>query len=139
MRLNIALFWVEAAFYRTGNITVGFRPDHLNATEFTARVEKITDGVLVVQTIYLDYEVMVGAKPNQDWFITTYYPRFLSTVASAGFIPTSMYWVYRSLNFLKDQQLLPLPKRIDFSCYINRNTSTYANLTNHILNDADAS
>jgi hypothetical protein len=168
LRLNIALFWLDAAFYRSGNITVGFGPDHLNATEFTARVEKVTDGViaatsnvrrpdgvLVVQTVYLDYEVMVGAKPNQDWFITTHYPRFLTTVTAAGFTPTmyfwvdareavilnttyidpqypalnghqSMYWVYRSLNFLKEQQL-PLPKRIDFSCYISRNTSTYAN------------
>lgn len=180
LRLNIALFWVVAAFYRTGNITAGFGPDHINATDFTARVEKITDGiiaaisnvrrpdgVLVVETVYLDYEVMVGSKPNQDWFIITHYPRFLSTIAAAGFTPTmyfwvdareaiilnatyvdpqypaldghqSMYWVYRSLNFLKDQQL-PFPKRIDLSCYIQRNTSTYAHLTNHILEDADAS
>lgn len=47
-----------------------------------------------------------------------------------------MYWVYRTLNFLKTQQL-PFPERIDFSCYIDRNSSTYSNLTNHILNDAD--
>jgi hypothetical protein len=180
LRLNIVFFWVAAAFYRTGNITVGFGPDHLNATEFTARVEKITDGViaavsnvrrpdgvLVVEAIYLDYEVAIGTKHNQDWFLTTHYPRFINTVAAAGFTPTmyfwvfaredvilnanytdpqypalngheSMYFVYRSLNFLKDQQL-PFPKRIDFSCYIDRNTSTYADLTNHILNDADAS
>jgi hypothetical protein len=65
--LNVALFWLGAAFYRIGNITVGFGPDHLNATEFTARVEKVIDGiiaaisnvrrpdgVLVVQTVYLD-------------------------------------------------------------------------------------
>ncbi len=180
LRLNIALFWLGIAFYREGNITTGFGPDHLNATEFTARVEKTTDGiiaatsnvrrpdgVLVVQLVYLDYEVAIGAKPNQDWFLATHYPRFLSTVAAAGFTPTMYFWinareavilnasyidpqypalnghqcmyfVYRSLNFLKDQQL-PFPKRIDFSCYIDRNTSTYANLVNHILNDADAS
>ncbi len=180
LRLNIALFWLRAAFYREGNITAGFGPYHLNATEFTARVEKITDGiiaaisnvrrpdgVLVVEAVYLDYEIMVGSKPNQDWFLATHYPRFFSTVAAAGFTPTmyfwvdareavilnasyidpqypalnghkSMFWVYRSLNFLKDQQL-PFPKRIDISCYIDRNTSTYANLVNHILNDADAS
>jgi hypothetical protein len=180
LRLNIALFWLRVAFYREGNITAGFGPDRLNATEFTARVEKTTDGVLaatsnvrrpdgvlVVELVYLDYEVMVGAKPNQDWFLATHYPRFLSTVAAAGFTPTMyfwidgreaiilnssyidplypalnghqcMCWVYRSLNFLKTQQL-PLPKRIDFSCYVDRNTSTYAHLVNHIFNDADAS
>ncbi|UJR20054.1 hypothetical protein I4U23_023188 [Adineta vaga] len=180
LRLNIALFWLGAADYRTGNVTVGFGPDHLNVTEFTARVENTTDsilaaianvrnpdGILVVERVYLDYEVMIGAKANQDWFLSTHYPRFLTTIAAAGFTPTiyflvdareaiileasyidpqypalnghrSMYWVYRSLNFLKNQQL-PLPKRIDFSCYIDRNTSTYANLVNHVLNDADAS
>ena len=180
LRLNVALFWLGIAYYRDGNITAGFGPDRLNATEFIARVEKTTDsviaavsnvrrpdGVLVVQTIYLDYEVMIGAKPNQDWFLATNYPRFLTTVAAAGFTPSiyflvdareeiilqsdyidpqfpalnghrCMYWVYRSLNFLKDQQI-PLPKRIDFSCYIDRNTSSYSNLTKHILDDADAS
>ncbi|CAF4503271.1 unnamed protein product, partial [Rotaria sp. Silwood1] len=34
---------------------------------------------------------------------------------------------------------LPLPLRIDFSCYIDRDKATYANLTKHILNDASAS
>ena len=180
LRLNIALFWLGSAFYRTGNITSGFGPDHLNATEFTRRTEQTTnsvlaaianvtrpDGVLIVETVYLDYEVMIGAKPNQDWFLATHYPRFLSTVAAAGFTPSmyflidareeiilqadyidpefpalnghrSMFWVYRSLNFLKEQQL-PFPKRIDFSCYITRNTSSYSNLTKHVLDDADAS
>jgi hypothetical protein len=180
IRLNIALFWLGAAFYREGNITSGFGPDRINASEFTARVEKTTDGileavsnirrpdgVLIVHLIYIDYEVMVGSKPNQDWFLATHYPRFISTVTAAGFIPTmyfwvsaheavilnstyidpeypalnghqSMYWVYRSLNFLNSQKL-PLPFRIDLSCYIDRNTSTYANLVNHVFNDAEAS
>lgn len=180
LRLNIALFWLGAAFYRTGNITTGFGPDHLNASEFTRRVESSTDsiisaisnvrrpdGVPVVQIVYLDYEVAIGAKPNQDWFLATHYPRFINTITAAGFTPSiyfwafarenvilnaayidpqypalngheSMYFIYRSVNFLKEQKL-PFPQRIDFSCYIDRNTSTYANLTNHILNDADAS
>ena len=180
IRLNIALFWVGAAFYREGNLTSGLGPDRLNATEFTARAEKSIDGVLeavsnirrpdgvlIVNYIDLDYEVMVGYKPNQDWFLATHYPRFISTVTAAGFIPTmyfwvdakeavilnssyvdpeypalnghqSMYWVYRSLNFLNSQKI-PLPSRIDLSCYIERNTSTYASLVNHVLNDAEAS
>ncbi|CAF1184216.1 unnamed protein product [Adineta ricciae] len=179
LRLNVALFWLAAADYRVGNTSSGYGPDHLNATVFTARVEKITDdiitavsdvkrsdGVLVVERIYLDYEVMIGAKLNQDWFLQTHYPRFLRVVAAADFTPSlyflvdakeahildasyidpqypalnghrCMYWVYRSLKFLNDVQL-PLPTRIDFSCYIDRNSSTYAHLVNHVLNDADA-
>jgi hypothetical protein len=110
---------------------------------------------------------MIGAKANQQWFLSTHYPRFLHIVANAGFTPAvyfivdgleehvlqadyidvqfpalnghrSMYWVYRSLNFLKTQQL-PFPSRIDFSCYIDRHTATYINLTNHIFNDASVS
>jgi len=179
LRLNVALFWLAVADYQQGNLTVGFGPDHLNASEFTSRVETTTDailsvlsnvrrpdGVLVVERVYLDYEVMIGAKPNQDWFLITHYPRFITAVTAAGFIPTiyflidgrefvileadyidpefpvlnghrCMYWVYRSLYFLKTHQL-PFPSRIDFSCYIDRNTSTYAHLVNHVFNDADA-
>ncbi|CAF1297989.1 unnamed protein product [Adineta steineri] len=179
LHLNIALFWLGIADYKIGNITEGFGSDYLNASEFTSRIEKTTDciitaisnircsdGTLLVQTVYLEAEVMIGAKPNQDWFISTHYPRFLNQITIAGFTPAiyflvdareeyilekdyidpqypalnghrCMYWVYRSLNFLKIHQL-PFPRRIDFSCYIDRNTSTYANLTNHILNDADA-
>ena len=31
------------------------------------------------------------------------------------------------------------PARIDFSCYIDRKTASYVNLTDHVLNDASAS
>ncbi|CAF5054990.1 unnamed protein product, partial [Rotaria sp. Silwood1] len=100
--------------------------------------------------------------------LSTHHPRFLQIVTNATFTPAvyfvvdgleehvlqtdyidaqfpalnghrSMYWVYRSLNFLKKNQNLPLPLRIDFSCYIDRDKATYANLTKHILNDASAS
>mgnify|MGYP000350838922 CR=1 FL=1 len=116
---------------------------HLNASEFTSRVNKTMDKVVwalanvtrpddvpLVQTIYFDGEVMIGAKANQEWFISTHYPRFIRLVTDAGFTPAiyflvdgleehvlqanyidaqypalnghrSMYWVYRSLNFLK--------------------------------------
>ncbi|CAF1683736.1 unnamed protein product, partial [Adineta ricciae] len=152
----------------------------LNASDFTSRVQttiesvvravsevKRPDGVLLVQTIYLDGEVMIGAKPNQDWFLETNYPYFIKLVSNNKFSPSiyfivdgleehvlqsdyidpqfpalnghrSMYWVYRSLNFLKTHQL-PLPSRIDFSCYVDRQNATYLNLTNHIFNDASLS
>jgi hypothetical protein len=85
------------------------------------------DGVPVVDRIYMDGEVMIGAKANQDWFLTTHYPRFVSRVSAAGFQPSvyfivadtqadlldssyidttypilnnhrSMFWMYRSLK-----------------------------------------
>jgi hypothetical protein len=180
LHLDVCLLWLAAADYTIGNPTDGLGYFRLNASEFTSRVVKTMDsvlqalsnvkrpdGVLLVQTVYLEGEVMIGAKANQDWFLATHYPRFLQLVSTAGFTPAvyflvdaleehilqadyidaqfpalnghrSMYWIYRSLNFLKNQHL-PLPSRIDFSCYIDRHTATYANLTNHILNDATAS
>ncbi|CAF4529038.1 unnamed protein product, partial [Rotaria sp. Silwood2] len=43
-----------------------------------------------------------------------------------------------SLKFLIDQRV-PVPNRIDFSCYINRRSATYLDLVSHIFDDADAS
>ncbi|CAM2722080.1 unnamed protein product [Rotaria socialis] len=180
LRLDVCLLWLGAADYTIGNLTVGFGYFHLNASEFTLRVEKTVDsvlqalanvkrpdGVLLVQTVYLEGEVMIGAKANQDWFLATHYPRFIEVVTNANFTPSvyflvdglekhvlqadyidaqfpalnghrSMYWVYRSLNFMKNEKL-PLPSRIDFSCYIDRQTATYESLISHIIDDASAS
>jgi hypothetical protein len=179
LHLDIAFGWLGAADYQIGNPTTGLGYYNLSASEFTSRVESTTDsviqalsnikrpdGALLVQTVYLEGEVMIGAKKNQEWFISTHYPRFLRIGAAAGFNPAiyfiaeanenhvlepgyidpqfpalnghrSMFWIYRTLNFLKTQQL-PFPERIDFSCYINRNSSTYSILTTRILDDADA-
>lgn len=180
LHLDVCHLWLGSADYTIGNPTDGLGYFHLNASEFTSRVEKTMDsvlqalsnvkrpdGVLLVQTIYLEGEVMIGAKANQEWFLSTHYPRFVHIVTDAGFTPAvyfivdgleehilqadyidaqfpalnghrSMFWVYRSINFLKNQQLL-IPSRIDFSCYIDRQTATYINLTNHVFNDASAS
>ena len=180
LHLDVCLLWLGAADYTIGNPTDGLGYSHLNASEFTSRVDKTmdnvlqalanvrrSDGVLLVQTVYLEGEVMIGAKANQEWFLSTHYPRFIQNVTSAGFIPAvyflvdgleehilqadyidaqfpalnghrAMYWVYRSLNFMKNQQL-PLPVRIDFSCYIDRQTATYVQLISHVVNDASAS
>ena len=180
LHLDVGLLWLGAADYTIGNPVVGLGYFQLSASEFTSRVEKTIqsvlqavsnikhrDGSLLVQTIYLEGEVMIGAKANQDWFLATHYPRFLQLVSAAGFTPSiyflvdaleayileadyidaqfpalnghrAMYWVYRSLNFLKSRQL-PLPGRIDFSCYIDRTTASYVNLTKHIFDDASAS
>lgn len=180
LRLDVCLLWLGTADYTIGNLTVGLGYDHLNASEFTLRVEKTVDsviealanvkrpdGVQLVQTIYLEGEVMIGAKANQEWFLSTHYPRFVKVASNANFIPAvyfladaleehilqadyidaqfpalnghrSMYWIYRSLNFMNNQQL-PLPSRIDFSCYIDRQAATYLSLVKHIIDDASAS
>lgn len=180
LHLDVCCLWLGAADYTMGNPIDGFGYSHLNASEFSSRVNKTmdsvvqalmnvrrSDGALVVQTVYLEGEVMIGAKANQEWFLIHHYPRFVQIVKNAGFDPAvyflvdgleehilqanytdslfpalnghrSMFWVYRSLNFMKNQSL-SFPSRIDFSCYIDRKTATYVNLTNHVFNDASAS
>lgn len=109
---------------------------------------------------------MVGAKANEDWFMSTHYPRFVSVVNKAGFTPAiyfivadtqdnvlqndyidaqysilnnhrSMFWVYRTMKFMSDQGL-PIPARIDFSYYVPSTGATYPDLLTRVLNDADA-
>jgi len=177
--LDIGLFWLGAADYTRGDPTNGLGWTPLGPAEFTSRVELTTDKVLnavsdvmrpdgqmVVNTIYLEGEVMIGAKPNQEWFLITHYPRFVSRVSQAGLTPAvyflaaasqadvlddgytdalypilnghrSMYWIYRSLRFMADQGLV-LPQRIDFSCYMTSTGASYSQLIARILDDADA-
>jgi hypothetical protein len=180
LRLDIGMFWLGAADYTRGDPVNGLGFTPVSGTEFTSRVEQTTDkvlnavtsvlrpdGVPIVDRIYLEGEVMIGAKANQDWFLSTHYPRFVSRVSQAGFTPTvyfnidgneadildnsyidatfpaldghrSMYWVYRSLSFMITQNL-PIPSRIDFSCYLNSTGTSYPVLLHRVLDDADAS
>jgi hypothetical protein len=161
----------------TPSTGLGFTP--VSAAVYTSRVQTTTDKVLaavtgvnrpdglpVVDVIYLNGEVMIGAKANEDWFMTTHYPRFVSAVKQAGFTPAiyfivadtqddvlqndyvdvdypilnnhrSMFWVYRTMRFMSDQGL-PIPARIDFSYYVLSTGATYPNLLTRVLNDADA-
>ena len=126
------------------------------------------DGKLVVDTIYLEGEVGIGHRPNQEWFLTTHYPRFVARVSQAGFRPSvyfnasdtaenyltdgyedgdypilnghrSMFWVYRSLRFMAEQGL-PLPQRVDFSWYVpaEQPGAPSSTLLARALDDADA-
>jgi hypothetical protein len=180
LRLDLCLLWLWDADYTTGSPATGLGQSGLSATEFTRRVAVTTDkvlaavagvkrpdGKLVVDTIYLDGEVMVGAKANQEWFLTTHYPRFVKAVSQAGFRPSlyfnasepaadylrpgyvdvdyhildghrSMFWVYRSLRFISDHGL-PLPDRVDFSWYVPATAdASSAALLARVLDDADA-
>jgi hypothetical protein len=179
LRLDLCLLWLGAADYTRGTLASGLGWTPLAPTEFARRVAATTDkvlvavagvkrpdGVLVVDTIYLDGEVMIGDKANQEWFLTTHYPRFVARVSAAGFRPSvyfatggpqgnvlddgyvdvdypilnnhrSMYSIYRNLRFMADHGL-PLPQRVDFSYYVSSSGASQAALLSRVLDDADA-
>jgi hypothetical protein len=124
------------------------------------------DGTRVVDTIYLGSGVRVGATQNEEWFLKANYPFFVKAVTNAGITPSlyfgtavsqsdvlddayvdakypilnghrSMFWVYRSLLFMTSNNL-PLPPRIDFSCYMTSTGASFGSLLQRILQDADA-
>ncbi len=180
LRLDIALMWLGASDYTSGSPStgLGYNKD-LSATEFISRVARTTDkvlaavsdimrpdGVALVDAIFFDPEVMIGAKANEDWFLSTNYPRFVSVASQHGIRPTvyfiaeatqaiafdngytdpvdpilnghrSVAWIYRSLKFMVGQGL-PLPSRIDFSCYLISTGATYDQLLQRVLDDAEA-
>ncbi len=107
-------------------------------------------------------------KANQRWFLrdTGIVPWFWEQVRLAGMIPTmyflpggdeasvldvgyndstyaalnghrSMYWVYRTIRFLADNNL-PIPDRIDFSCYPHPDKTNHATIYNRMLDDFQA-
>jgi hypothetical protein len=179
LRLDVCFSWLGAADYTQGSPEVGLGYLHLSPTTFTARVEKITDdvlgavadvkrpdGVTVVDTMYMESEVMIGAKANKAGFMLTHYPRFVTKVTQAGlkssvtFISVenqaeflddftdpeypilnnhrSQYWNYRSLKWMVSNSL-PVPLRIDFSWYVaDPPGADWAAILARTLNDADA-
>ena len=128
---------------------------------------KGADGLPVLKTAYLDSESMVGSKQNQEWFLKTFYPDFVSRARAAGIEPSvyfilsewdssimqndfvdpefpfldghkSMFYLYRTLNFMKTNEL-EIPKRIDFSCYPFYNSTlgnyTYQQFIDRVIGD----
>ena len=124
------------------------------------------DGQKVAERVYLAGEVMITVKANAPWFFSTHYGNFVSYCNARGVTPTlyfitlpmeadvldgsftdysypivsghkSMYYVYRSLRYLYDNNL-PIPDRIDMSMYIYKDNSTYETLCTHMLDDAEA-
>ena len=183
LRLDLALMWGGTSDYTVGSPSTGLGSPAISATDFVSRIQTTTDkvltavsdvtrpdGIRLVDTLFFDYEVTTGNssnnKANEDWLLTTNYPRFVSVVSAAGLRPAvyfiadgdqsdvldgawvdpdypilnghrSMFWVYRGVKFFKDNGL-PLPSRIDFSCYLTSTGATYDQLLQHILDDADA-
>jgi hypothetical protein len=179
LRLNLCFLWLGSADYTMGTPSTGLGFTPISGAVFTSRLQTTTDKVLaavagvnrpdavpIVDKIYLNGEVMIGAKANEDWFMTTHYPRFVSVVKQAGFTPAvyfivadseqdvlqndyvdvdypilnnhrSMFWIYRTMRFMSDHGL-PLPARTDFSYYVQPVTATYPELLTRVLDDADA-
>ena len=179
LKLDLTLAWLGVADYQKGSPSAGLGYEKLPAAEFTGRVNQTVAGVIdavkdvlrpdqrrVVETIYFEGEVMIGAKLNERWFLTTHYPSFHQLARNAGLQPSlyfyalaseadvlndgyvdpyypilnghrSMYWIYRSLLVLRNSGL-PLPQRIDFSCYPQRSSASDSALLQRIFDDADA-
>jgi hypothetical protein len=121
------------------------------------------DGSRVVSTVYLEAEVMIGAKPNESRFLRDVYPYFVQQAQAAGVLPSlyflieaydqtvlddgyvdssypilnghgSLYWVYRSIDFLQREGLL-VPERLDVSIYPEANTISYDESLRLIFDD----
>lgn len=124
------------------------------------------DGHKVTNVIHLQGEVQYDTRPNEDWFLLTHYPGFVQYCQSKGVKPSlyfslggtelellnddyidpaypilnghsSMYWAYRSLKLIKDNNMY-MPDRIDFSFYPGTTNSTYDVLITRAFDDADA-
>jgi hypothetical protein len=178
LKLYICLLWLWAAEYAVGTPETTLGHEDLTADEFTKRVKTTYTSVIdavsgitrpdnekVVDIIYLNGEVMVGARKNEEWFLKTLWPGFVEYCKQKGLTPSlyfiasgpeavvlddsitnaqypflnghrSICWVYLNLKFMADQGW-ELPARIDFSCYIDPRKHTYDLLAQHVLDDAD--
>jgi hypothetical protein len=182
LRLDIALDWLWAADFTMGSPTTGLGALNLTAAQYISRLQTTEDkviaavsnvlrpdGVRVVDTIYFDTGILIAeagipnTNANEQWFLTTNYPRFVSVLTQAGMRPSvvfvpdciqsdvfnsgysdptypildghnSMFWVYRGINFLVASGL-PMPTRIDMACYMT--PAPYDQLLQHVLDDAD--
>ena len=107
-------------------------------------------------------------KKNQRWFLQTVWPVAAAKIAARGMIPSiyfitaptedealdngfaddylpeltghrSVFWIYRSLKFLKDHAL-PVPNRVEFSLYPVPPCDTYGApaVVNRVFDDLEA-
>jgi hypothetical protein len=186
LRLDVNLLWLGAADYTQGSPATGLGSTPISASEFTARVEltiekvlsaisgiTLPDGVPVARMVYLEGCLMIGLAdpnhpppvPNQDWFMLTHYPSFVSKVQQAGLEPgayltvvdsqdaifddtwvdpmypvlnghRSMFWLYRSLKFMVDNGMY-IPSRIDFAYAVPSAGAPYPEILTRVLSDAD--
>jgi hypothetical protein len=140
--LQLSMQWVGCADYTHGSANSIVGDCEYSWTEFTADARtsiaaliqhvadvRDPDGRRVVRKLYLESEVMIGAKPNQDTFLLDLYPYFMNETTRAGLdgsiyfmiVPSeadilddsfidveypelsghkSLFWLYRSVDFL---------------------------------------
>src|SRR5690349_3570853 len=112
LRLDITFAWLGDADYTIGSPSTGLGySKNISATDFISRVAATTDkvlaavsdvtrsdGVQVVNTIFLKAEVLIpgpgelDGNPNEGWFLTNNYPRFVSVVAAKGIQPAVYFY-----------------------------------------------
>jgi hypothetical protein len=95
--LQLSMQWVGCADYTHGSADAmvgdceyswtGFTADA--RTSIAALIRQVADvrdpdGRQVVRKLYLESEVMIGAKPNQDRFLLDLYPYFMDETTRAG-------------------------------------------------------
>lgn len=176
LELHLTLAWLGCAEYTHGAFTskvgsCGYRwPQFLDRarksiTDLTRRVGTIVgpDGRPAIARLYLDLEVMVGAKANQEQFLLDLYPFFRNAAAQAGIEGSiyfaiepaeddildetyrddahpildgrrSMYWLYRSVEFLRQHEL-SVPARLDFSFYPAVSSTSYLRVVTKVFDD----
>ena len=179
LNLQLTLAWLGCADYTLGSsdTTVGYceypwdtfiAHARNSISALVSRVAGVVrpDGKQAVSKLYLELEVMIGAKPNQDKFLLDLYPYFLNETTRTGLdgslyfnvtMPEadilddgyidirypvlngrkSMFWLYRSVDFLRAHDLR-VPDRLDFSFYPENETVPYAHLVDRVMNDFQA-
>jgi hypothetical protein len=127
---------------------------------------RVVDTIFFDDEVMIPGPGETDGKANESWFLTNNYPQFISDATQAAIRPSvyfwadgnqsnvfdstyvdslypildgrrSMFWIYRSMKNMVDNGL-PLPSRIDFSCYLISAGATYDQILQHILDDADA-
>ena len=177
--LQLSMQWVGCADYTHGSADAMVGDCEYSWTEFTADARtsiaaliqhvadvRDPDGRRVVRKLYLESEVMIGAKPNQDRFLLDLYPYFMDETTRAGLdgsiyfaiVPSeadildddyvdvqfpvldghkSLFWLYRSVEFLVSHGLT-VPDRLDFSFYPDQQVVPYSQLVDRVFDDFQA-
>ncbi|MBI2063538.1 MAG: hypothetical protein HYT65_00905, partial [Candidatus Yanofskybacteria bacterium] len=176
LHLEFSFGWLGCADYKMNNTNGTYGWCNMLWEEFISRAKEsvsnliygtgfITrpDGKKVVKIIYLEGEIMIGAKPNQEKFLLAIYPYLVSQADSVGVVLTvyfiiassegeifddsftderypaingrrSLFWLFRSTEFMRANNL-PMPERFDLSFYPTPTDRSYADLIKRVFDD----
>lgn len=162
LHLELGFGWLWCAdYWGVGTVATTIGQCGYSWSEFLTRSRESIDGLVsavsglvawdgspLVSVAYLDGEIMIGAKTNQQQFLIDLYPYWLSATAAGGFRGSvyfliaseeeyvfqsnyvdgaypilngrrDLYWIYRSTAFMQSAGL-PIPERLDVSFYPHR-------------------